>query len=91
MSGPLRRGRQHHRRQAQNCRVRANPPPRRCRLLEQEGFGYGGFRECYGGKRANVARNSESSELHCLQYRAAAKLSGALRFIHQRLFQVETS
>ena len=78
MSDPLRHGRQGHRRQAQNYRVRANPPPRRCRLLEQEGFGHGGFRECYGGKRANVVRKGESSELHYLKYRAAAKLSGAL-------------
>ena len=40
--------------------------------------GVGGLRECYGGERGNVVRKSESSGLHCLQYRAAAKLSGGL-------------
>ena len=42
----------------------------------QEGFGHttvGGLREVYGGKRADVAWNGESSELHCLPYRVAAR------------------
>ena len=42
----------------------------------------GGLREVYGGKRADVAWNGESSGLHCLKYRVVARLSGNLT-LHQ--------
>ena len=43
----------------------------------------GGMDEIDGGERGNVARKGESSGLHCLQYRAAAKLSGGLALDQQ--------
>ena len=45
--------------------------------------GVGGLRECYSEERGNVAQKGESSGLHCLQYRAAVKLSGGLALDQQ--------